>query len=492
MKYFLRVFFVFILTIFINFPTNALKSGDVLLKLEKLSSDGVATFKIELPKGWKLAKAPEIVSKSKSKEFKYQENFKKILENKYKTHCKLNKNQKDVLKFDFFVCKDICSVVSKDFVFSPHIPMQNNSVNFFVIMILFGFLGGLLLNVMPCVLPVILLKIRHMNSRATIINSIIGNYLSFTILSLILSLLKMSSETVGWGLHFQNIYFLKFTVIFFFILSLITFGKLHLYWNVNLDKSKIANKTLRDITYSVIVTMVAIPCTAPLLGTAATFAIQESFVNLFSIFMAIATGFSLPYFVALFCKFSFEKIFQNPILNNIIDWGVVITFAWLSWILFRSISPIEIFVICFALLAAMFLFKKRYNSIAILLLASAIFINIPQKNTQDFDQLEKISQLVEQNNTVILNITADWCLSCKYNKLKFKSDQVQTKMNENNVKFVEIDMTKKNDKVMNFIYEHSRAGIPFIIIFGPKNKSGIVLSEIPTISEIVKTIDLVK
>ena len=65
-------------------------------------------------------------------------------------------------------------------------------------------------------------------------------------------------------------------------------------------------------------------------------------------------------------------------------------------------------------------------------------------------------------------------------------------INENNVKFVEIDITKKNDKVMNFIYEHSRAGIPFTIIFGPQNKSGIVLSEIPTISEIVKTIDLVK
>ncbi len=492
MKYFLHVFFVFVLTIFINFPTNALKSRDVLLKLEKLSSDGVATFKIELPKGWKLAKAPEIVSKSKSKEFKYQGNFKKILENKYETHCKLNKNQKDVLKFDFFVCKNICSVISKDFIFIPNVSSQNTSVKFFIIMILFGFLGGLLLNIMPCVLPVILLKIRHMSSRKTVINSIIGNYLSFTILALILSVLKLSSEIVGWGLHFQNIYFLKFTVIFFFILSLISFGKLHFYWNVNLDKSKIANKNIRDVTFSAIVTMVAIPCSAPLLGTAMTFAIQESFINLFSIFIAIATGFSFPYFFALFYKFPFEKIFQNPILNRVINWGVVITFVWLSWVLFRSISLIEIFVICFALLAAMLLFRKKYNSIAILLLASAIFINIPQKNTPDFAQLEKVSKLVQQNNVVILNITADWCLSCKYNKLKFESNRVQTKINENNIKFVEIDITKKNDKVMNFIREHSRVGIPFTIIFGPQNKSGIVLSEIPTISEIVKTIDLVK
>lgn len=492
MKYFLRVFFVFVLTIFINFLTYPLKSEDILLKLVELSSDSVATFEIELPKGWKLAKAPEIMSKSGYAEFKYQENFKKILENKYETHCKLNRNREDTLKFDFFVCKDICSIVSKDFVFSPDIPVQNSSVKFFMIMVLFGFLGGLLLNVMPCVLPVILLKIRHMNSRKTITNSIVGNYLSFAILALILSLFKMSSETVGWGMHFQNIYFLKFTVIFFFILSLITFGKLRFYWNVNLDKSKIANKTLRDIIFSAIITMVAIPCTAPLLGTAATFAIQESFTNLFSIFMAIATGFSLPYFVALFCKFPFEKIFQNQILNRIIDLGVIITFAWLSWILLRTISPIEIFVVCFALLVALFLFKKEHNLIAVLLLISVIFINIPPKDTQDFAQLEKVSQLIKQNNIVIMNVTADWCLSCKYNKLKFKSDQVQTKINENDVKFVEIDITKKNDRVMNFIYEHSRVGIPFTIIFGPKNKSGIVLSEIPTVSEILNTIDLVK
>ncbi len=489
MKYFLRVFFVFVLTFFINFPTDALKSEDVILKLEKLSSDGVATFEIELPKGWKLAKAPEIVSKSKSKEFKYQENFKEILENKYETHCKLNKNQKDVLKFDFFVCKDVCSVVSKDFIFNPNV-----SLRYLVIMLVFGLIGGLLLNVMPCVLPVILLKIRHMNSRETVINSIIGNYLSFTILALILSLLKMSSEIVGWGLHFQNIYFLKFTVVFFFILSLITFGKLHFNWSVNLKKSKISNKTIRDVFYSVITTMVAIPCTAPLLGTAATFAVQESFTSLFAIFMAIATGFSLPYFVVLFCKFSFEKIFKNSILNRFVDWGIVIIFAWLSWILFKSISPIEIFIVVLALSSALFLFKfkKKYNLIAILLLASAIFINIPTGNTQNFDQLEKVSQLVEQNNTVILNITADWCLSCKYNKIKFQSKEVQSKIKTDNVKFIEVDITKKNDKVMNFIRKHSRVGIPFTIVFGPQNKSGIVLSEIPSVSEIVKTIDLVK
>jgi suppressor for copper-sensitivity B len=458
-----------------------------LLKLENLSQNGVATFEISLPAGWKLAKAPDIVSKSNSLDFKYQENFEQISPNKYRTRCNLNKNQQDLLKFDFFVCKDVCTIVNKDFFFTP-----NDSERLLWLMILFGLIGGLLLNIMPCVLPVILLKIRHMNSRTTIINSIVGNYLSFFILAAVLALLKMSGETIGWGLHFQNIYFLKFTVIIFFILSLISFGKLNFHLNISLDRHKIANKTLRDIFFSMITTLVAIPCTAPLLGTAATFAIQESSVNLFIIFTAIATGFSVPYFIALFGRFSLKKIFQNKILNHFIDFGVVITFAWLCWILFKNINVIEIIVICSVFTLALALLKKRYNLAAMLLLASALFVNIPQKTMSEVDQIEEVLELVKQNNTVILNITADWCLSCKYNKLKLLSDQVQTKIKENNIKFVEIDITRKNDKVMKFIHEHSRVGIPFTVVYGPKNKSGVLLSEIPETSEIIKAIDLVK
>ena len=487
MKYFLRIFFVFALLFSIISLAFSLEISDISLKIENLSNDGVATFEISLPKGWKLAKPPKIVSKYNPLGFKYLENLQQISPNKYRTRCKLNKNQKDVLKFDFFVCKKVCSVVSKDFSFTPVV-----TINFFWMILLFGFIGGLLLNVTPCILPVILLKMKHLHSRATIINSIIGNYLSFLILALALFLLRISGETVGWGLHFQNVYFLKFAVIIFFIFSLITFGKLRFYWNINLNKSKISSKMLRDIISSVMTTMIAIPCTAPVLGTAATFAIQESFVNLFSIFMAIATGFSVPYFVALFWKFPFKKIFQNRILHYIIDYGVVITFFWLCWILFKNINPIEIIIICLTFLFALFLFKKERNTVAIVLLISTIFVNIPRENTQNPDQLKAVSELVKQNKVVILNITADWCLSCKYNKIKLNSKQVQTKIQENNVKFIEIDITKKNDKVIKFIHEHSRVGIPFTIVYGPKNRSGVLLSEILDISEIIKTIDLVR
>ena len=127
------------------------------------------------------------------------------------------------------------------------------------------------------------------------------------------------------------------------------------------------NKLIRDVIYSMVTTLVAVPCTAPVLGTAATFAVQESVPCMFLIFTAIATGFSFPYFLVLFFKslftsintsaFSFEGLLKKPIFNKIINSGVLITFVWLSWILFGSITSTEIIFVCSVLLIS-FVWKK--------------------------------------------------------------------------------------------------------------------------------------
>lgn len=138
------------------------------------------------------------------------------------------------------------------------------------------------------------------------------------------------------------------------------------------------------------------------------------------------------------------------------------------------------------------MFLEQHNKIAVLLLSGIMFLNISTNPENQEVKFTEVQNLVKQDNIVILNISADWCLSCKYNKLKFLSDEVQNKIKENKIKIIEIDITKKNDKVMKFITKHARSGIPFTIIYGPKNKSGILLSEIPSVTEITKTIDLVK
>lgn len=487
MKHFLQFLLFFSLLISHAQSGSSLTADDILISIKNLSPNGTAKFEIVIPEGWKFAKPPEITSKYKRSKFNYQENLEKISERTYRTSCRLNKDREDVLKFYFFLCKDYCAIISKDFSYTP-----DNSVNLILIMILFGLAGGLLLNVMPCVLPVILLKIKHMNSRETITNSIVGNYLAFAILASVLSLLKISGETVGWGFHFQNLYFLKFVAIFFFVITLMSFDLIRFYWHLNLDKFKVNNKFVKDVLYSIITTMVAIPCTAPLLGTAATFALQKSIPNLFLIFTAIATGFSFPLFVVLFSKFSLENFFKQPIINKLINFGVVLTFGWICWILFKTLYWTETLIIFIIFIGATLSFVKNKNKLAFLLLSVIMFLNFPQDQSKTVNRFSEVSELVKQNNIVILNVTADWCLSCKYNELALKSDQVKSHILKNKVKFIEIDVTQQNDQVMDFITKHSRSGIPFTIIYGPKNKSGILLSEIPSTSEIIKTIDLVK
>ncbi len=505
MKYVLQIFLFFSLFISFTEPGFSLTSDEVSISLNQLSPNNIAEFDINIPQGWKFAKPPEITSKYKQSNFNYKENLKKLSETVYRTSCNIDRNQKDILSFSLFLCKDTCVILNKDFSYTP-----NNSSNLILLMLLFGFIGGFLLNVMPCVLPVILLKLKYINSRETTVNSIVGNYISFLILASVLSLLKISGETVGWGLHFQNIYFLKFVTIFFFILSLISCNRLHFYWSISLDgfignkkdkenkekertKGKgFRSKFFKEVLFSVITTMIAIPCTAPLLGTAATFALQESIPNLFLIFIAIATGFSFPFFVALFSNLSFERFFKNPIINKIIKYGVVLTFLWIYWLLFSSVSLVEIIIITVILFISSVMFLEQHNKIAVLLLSGIMFLNISTNPENQEVKFTEVQNLVKQDNIVILNISADWCLSCKYNKLKFLSDEVQNKIKENKIKIIEIDITKKNDKVMKFITKHARSGIPFTIIYGPKNKSGILLSEIPSVTEITKTIDLVK
>lgn len=487
MKYFAHKFAVLTIFFLIFFNVFSLKNDEIFINLINFSEENKAIFEIILPKGWKMAKAPNIRSQSADAKFNYQENFEKIEENKYEVRCNLDTKKRDILKFKLFVCKDVCAFVHKDFIFIPEKP----DIQYLLLMIFFGFLGGLLLNVMPCVLPVILLKIRQMNSKISIVYSLFGNYLTFLVLALILFILKLSGESVGWGFYFQNVYFLKSGIVLFFIMTLMSFDKLHFHINMNFEGFG-DREILKHIFSSVITTLVAIPCTAPLLGTAAAFAIQESFFNMFLIFMAMATGFSTPYFFALFTKISFQDWFRKPILNTLINYGVLITMLWLFWVLARMISLLELGIVIAIFLISFVLITKKLNKFAFLLLFSSILVNIPAKNIPETKKFDEIYKLVSENHIVIVNITADWCLSCKYNKLKFQTPQMSDKIRENHVRFIEIDITQKNDEVMNFIKRHSRIGIPFTIIYGPKNKQGIVLSEMPSISEITKTIDLVK
>ncbi|MBR1735133.1 MAG: thioredoxin family protein, partial [Alphaproteobacteria bacterium] len=434
---------------------------------------------------------------------------------------KEQKNSSLELSLDIPMCSKICTIVSKKITItyydtngssnSNNDSSQTKKVSLLFITLI-AILGGLILNVMPCVLPVILMKLKSFavqNNKIALAGTIVGNYVSFFAFSTFLAIIKASGEQIGWGMHFQNPVFLKVILITLFLLLLYSLEIFTLSPSIHININNKHKAFTENLISSIVASIIAIPCTAPFLGTAATFAIQGTSIEMFLIFFAVSTGFSLPYILAFFGKtFTTGNVAlkscgkYSVIVKNFASFGVFITLLWIIYLLSNHISSVLIFISIFLMLFSAWLFhignthnNTYYNIVAFILLFSIMFlsplnfkssthpkIQLPYKNS-------RISSIIDEhiinNRVVIINITAEWCLTCKYNELNvFNKKKIQKLIKEKNILFIEKDMTLKNDSLMKFISDHGRVGIPFTIIYGPHAKKGILLPEIFSIDEL--------
>lgn len=538
------------------------------------------------PKGWKIAKIPKITAapeQSQKSGIKLRikedtaakisdtewivpfylelsedimEELKQISEN-LPEPSPLPLNLKVKILADIALCSDICTIVSQEFVINlgtniketrkaerkysknsgnlgdsknPENSENPDTPQALWLMMLIGFLGGLLLNLMPCVLPVILLKVRSFLSsasalspnnskRSVILGAIFGNYTSFAIFTAFLIFLKATGEQIGWGMHFQNPYFLKTVAIILFLLCLYSLEILQipLFLKINSIRKQVFWESFIS---SIMTVIFAIPCTAPFLGTAAAFAIQGSAWDMAIVFFCISTEFSAPYF-AIGLSQKMNKAPQNTnttlpaetlqkygrftkILANA---GAMITLVWILYLLKAHIGFLGIAIILSIFAISVGLFIRKHSTIALVLLIPAVFVeDITQNSYNTRNTLEQkasndiiIKEILNGTNSVakrrmvIINVSADWCLTCKYNKINvLNSREIQELIEEKNVLYIEGDMTHKNDILMQIIKKRGRVGIPFTIVLGPGNPKGIVLSEMPNIEEIRETIRAVE
>jgi suppressor for copper-sensitivity B len=240
---------------------------------------------------------------------------------------------------------------------------------------------------------------------------------------------------------------------------------------------------------------VAIPCTAPFLGTAAAFAIQGSILEMCSVFFAIATGFSIPYITSLFIPFviSAQCGRFSVFFKKIIDCGVLITFFWIFWLLSSHLSKEIILLHLLVFVLSTFLFIKKHT-IAALTAISILLIILHRTDIQPLIAINQratsfINSKAAKKHVVIFNITADWCVTCQYNKRTvFKDERIVKMMKDYGIEYIEGNITKKDNVLMDFIQKHDRAGIPFTVIYGPNAQDGILLGEILSVEEVTNAI----
>ncbi|MDR3155489.1 MAG: hypothetical protein LBT90_00075 [Holosporaceae bacterium] len=549
-------FFLLFIFCFCAFSSHSVEF-DVVVQQSQLDQKTIkGSITVSLPIGWKFAKRPAIKALR-------LDNLKNFLCSPYEKFaatsgscCRFNfwvspndfSNKKAVLLLEIScpACNKICTILHKiikihlDFGTKQTSTTDGSETNTgwlskFLWALLGGIIGGLLLNCMPCVLPVILMKIRSLlkykHDKILMIKSLTGalagNYAAFMALAMLLAFLKAGGESVGWGFHFQNVAFLKIVVIILFLLTIHSFGILQFSVSLRL-KSEARGVFVENFISNWVSACVALPCTAPFLGGAAVFAIHGSIVDLFAVFLAMATGFSLPYLIVLVTtRNTREKSTEQhmaskwwnrgvEILTLLANYGVAMALLWMLFITSRYYGGIGMLMAGVLFISATICFKMKKNIIASII--TATLLAVPTKSPEsatgartgecrksvvdDYTAdvhctiaAEKIRQTiasaVAQSKVVIFSIDADWCLTCKSNRSYIFGDQrIQEIMGNKSNKILSLraDMTKKNNILTDFIKNYGRIGIPFMVIFGPKAPAGILLSEMPTVDDVLDAI----
>ena len=403
------------------------------------------------------------------------------------------------------------------------INIKESNFDSILVIIVMAFIGGFILNFMPCVLPVLTLKLSrilsnkyedHSSIRFNFLLTTLGIVFSFICLAFITIGLKNITGEIGWGIQFQQPLFLFFLIFILIIFSLNLFNFLEINLPSNLSSNihnYIKNKK-HGIAFfeGAFATLLATPCSAPFLGSAVSFALSSSFFITLSIFIVLGIGMSFPYI--LFIAFpSLVRFLPKPgiwmvYLKYFVGFGVMLTAVWLGYvcIMLVGLRIFTVFILSIIILLLMFnktINKNKYGFLLIALLIITVFFTytskVLDKYSLDFSNnsewvkynSDSLLNYINGGSTVFIDITADWCVTCKVNKLLIlNSKEFKNIAKNNNLILMRGDWTKPDNKITQFLQKSNRYGIPFNALYNIKYPEGIIFSELLTLKEIKDSI----
>lgn len=393
----------------------------------------------------------------------------------------------------------------------------------------FALLGGLILNLMPCVLPVLSLKILGLVShgggnqktvRLSFLASSAGIISSFLVLAGILILMKNTGAAIGWGIQFQQPIFLVTLslIVVLFACNMWGFFEIHLpSWLSNMGEHSTHMRGLGShFMTGAFATVLATPCSAPFLGTAIGFALARGPVEILLVFACLGLGLSLPYLlIAGFPNLATRLPKPGAwmvTLRKILGLVLLGTALWLLTILIVQIGMtptlilgalISLFILVLAFKTPL---KKTAKPLALTLFLAAFSLPFasPSSPTTDMDEQasekiwvkfdqDKITQLVRQGQVIFVDVTAKWCITCQVNKnLVLYQDETFHALSQENITAMKADWTNPDEVITNYLAKFERYAIPFNIVYGPGAPKGIVLPELLTQDVVLSAISKAK
>jgi suppressor for copper-sensitivity B len=340
-------------------------------------------------------------------------------------------------------------------------------------------LGGLILNIMPCVLPVLLLKLtgvldltgrEQSQLRGAFLSTAAGVVTSFLVLAGGLAALKLAGATIGWGIQFQQPAFLALMAIVCLMFAANVWGLFQIPVPAFVGRvavasdARVGNEHARSFLTGVLATALATPCSAPFVGTAVGFALSRGTTEIMLIFLALGVGLALPY-IAVAAAPQLVGFLPRPgpwmrWLKRLMGLTLVGTAIWLM-----SIIGVQTGVL----------------NVAAVTRGDSTWIA--------FDEAA-IDGYVAKNQVVFVDVTADWCITCQANKkLVLDQQPVAGRLESADVVAMKADWTNPDPKIADFLGRHGRYGIPFNVVYGPGAPAGIVLPELLTAEAVTAALD---
>lgn len=403
--------------------------------------------------------------------------------------------------------------------------------------ILFALLGGLILNLMPCVFPVLSIKIlslvQHVGSHSSEIRLhgwvyLAGVVASFVGVAVVLIALRAGGAQIGWGFQLQSPLVVTLLAYLFFVIGLNLFGLFEIGATLmNIGQGKLDERGLStSFLTGVLATVVAAPCTVPFMATAVGFALTQDSVVALSVFAALGVGMALPYLVLCYSPALMDRLPRPGAwmvrFRELLSFAMFGSAAWLVWVLSQQTGSMGVLASLVGMLLIAFgiwLLVHRPSQVtgrmlvtitAVLLVAAALYLPTTLRGGAPATGTSGVVTSVDANyegpafqsysaatlseyvadGPVFVNFTAAWCITCKVNEtVALDSAVIRDAFAAADVRYLKGDWTNEDPAITAALAEYQRSGVPLYLLYAKGASRATVLPQVLTESIVLRAVE---
>lgn len=399
--------------------------------------------------------------------------------------------------------------------------------------VFFALLGGTVLNLMPCVFPVLSIKVLSFvqcggksawEARKHGLVFALGVLTSFAVIAGLLIALRAGGAQIGWGFQLQSPLFVTLLAYLLFAMGLSLSGVFTIGCSLMGVGSSLAARHCYAGSFAsgALTTVVATPCTAPFMGASVCFALTQPWYVALLVFQALGLGLALPYLLLSFSP-ALLRFLPRPgpwmeRFKEFLAFPLYATAAWLIWVLSQQIGPTGVIVALAGMILIAFLAwllrvvstkHKTWRLAGVMAGMAAVgmtlgLIDLPGATAVSQDQgsrqglawepfsRARLAELRANNQPVFINFTAAWCITCLANeRLTLSSPEVAARLVEKGVIYLKGDWTNQDPEITAVLNEFGRSGVPLYVLYPPGQAEAkpIILPQILTESLLLERLE---